>query len=867
MFELHIPPEFVERENELGVLRKAIDEVSRGLGKTIFVIGESGVGKTRLVEEVIEYAEKNGFKIHIGRCLLESLTPMMPMLEALKSAGLEHLLKEERRTRVECVYAVAKSGLILGKYERKENINSDILMGMVVAIENFVKDTVAQLENRSLNMFEISTMGYGSFNIVNMPGKHVNLVAITSGRENESLISDMRELVKKIDEIVGEGINNVCNWDYENERAERIKVLLKNMLLSGKYDGADVAWVEPKVRQASMFENVVKGLVRMCKTNPVLIFIDDIQWADPSSLALLHYISRNTRKDRVLIIGTCRQEDLVLSGGSTHRVVELMQNMNRESLLEVIELKRFNEEECGKLIGSVLGQMPEKRFVSRLYSETEGNALFVIELLKGLYEDGYLGKGYGSEERIKEMRLPSRIYDAISRRLQKLTREERDVIESASIIGEEFTSALTSAISGMNKLQVLRILGSLERVHKLIRAESDKYRFEHSKIREVLCSEMNLELKRYYNEEIAKYFENEYLKGKMDVLIDIVQHYIDANNVEKIIEYGLLAGRFAKNRYANEEAIRILNETLKGVDFRLGKYEKYEKSDRYEDKVSVEKIKLLEEKASILDVLFECNESIGRYNDALLHLEKRYSIIQVIAKNDYERALEGARYNRRKAVISIARGEHEDALRFAEEGLRIVEEYKEDKNKTIMDEGKSRVLDNFDKMLEMEYARLLSSKGFVCERKGDYSKALEYQRRALDIFEKEKSVHDIAKIHHRIGTVYHNLGELEKAEKELEKALKLMEEIGDLKGISGSSNNLGEVYRIRGECDKAMVCYDRALKIDEKIGDRRGLSVVLSSMGDLNLEVRNYSLSVEYYEKSNEICRMIDNKYGLGWNY
>ena len=906
MLELHIPPKFVERDKELEVIRRAIDEVTTGLGKTLFIIGESGVGKTRLVEKGIEYAEEKGFKVHVGRCILESLTPMMPMLEALRSAGLGHLLSEEKGVRVECIYSVAKSGLILGKYERKENINSDILMGMVVAIENFVKDTVAQLENKSSNIFETSTMGYGSFNIVNMPGEHANLVAITSGRENESLVSEMRELVKKIDEIVGERVNNVCNWDYENARARRINELLKNMVTSGKYDGTDVSWVEPKVRQATIFENVVQGLVRKCKSNPILIFIDDIQWADPSSLALLQYISRNTRKEKILIIATCRQEDLVTSSGSVHRVVDLMQNMNRESLIETIELRRFNEEECGKLIASVLGMDAEKRFVSRLYKETEGNALFVIEILKGLYEDGYLCKGYGSEERLKEMRLPTRIYDAISRRLQKLTREERDILEAASIVGEEFTSNLTALISGLNKLHVLRTLGNIERVHRLIRADKDRYRFEHSKIREVLCAEMNFELKRYYNEEIAKYLESEYMKdsrGKEEVLTDIVQHYIDANNVDKIIEYGLLAGRYARKRYANEEAIRILNETLKGVDFRLGNLN--------EKNLGIEKIKLhenlLEKKAEILDELFECNESIGRYNDALTHLEKRYSIIQLLRKDEYEGALEGARLNRRKATVYIARGEHENALRFADEGLRIVEEYKlneykhkGDKQNTngfgngsenkIRDERDNtnieRDKDNLDEkgntrekikeirddILEMEYARLLSAKGFVCERKGDYAKALEYQSKALEIFVKNNAIqdiskHDIAKTHHRIGTVYHNLGALDDAEKELEKALKLMEEIGDLKGISGSSNNLGEVYRIRGECEKAMACYERAMKIDEKIGDRRGLSVVLSSMGDLNLETRNYSLSVEYYEKSNKICRMIDNKYGLGWNY
>ncbi len=854
---LNLPPGFVEREGELAELRKCVEDARDRKGCAVFIMGESGVGKTRIVEELISYAEQVGFKVHVGRCLQESLTPLMPIIEALRSAGLEHLITDDRPPRVECLYAVAKSGIILGKHERHEHMDTDILMGMVIAIENFVKDTLKQLQKNGTECTqETNTMGYGAFNIVNLPGKKANIVAITTGRENEFLIADMRATLGTIESFIGEDGNKICNFDIECARASAIGKALEGMLALGRYEGGDYSALDPKVKQSSLFENVVRGLQRRSEVSPQMLFIDDIQWADPSTLALMHYISRNVRNDRVVVVATCRQEDLVLkNGGTVHRVVEVMQNMNRESLLKTIELKRFDEEGCRKLIASVLGSKPDNALVSRLYSETEGNALFVIELLKNLYEDGYLSSEGGiSTEKLQEMRLPSRVYDAIARRLQKLSREERDIIESASIVGDEFTSSLVATITGTNRLQVLRSLGSIERVHKLIRTSNDRYRFEHSKIREVLCAEMNAELKKYYNEEIAKALEAERSGGGADVLPDIVAHYHAAGNLEKVVQYGLEAGKFARGRYANEEAIRLLDATLAAIDSRLG----LSSSSEYDNAEACKKeiASLLDDKANVLDEMYEANETLGRYNAALEYLDKKHALVSAIASSEEERALEGGTFYRRKATIAIARGEHERALEHADAGLHAIEVY-------LAGSGKNECVGK----LALERARLLSAKGFVYERSGDYAKALELQSLAQAIFLNERAAHDIARTYHRIGTVHHNYGALDEAEANLAKALKMMEEIGDIKGISGSSNNLGEVYRIRGERDKAMACYERAIKIDEKTGDRRGLSVVLSSMGDLNLETRDYALSAEYYEKSNEICRMIDNKYGLAWNY
>ncbi|MEM3493755.1 MAG: ATP-binding protein, partial [Thermoplasmata archaeon] len=75
MAVLHLPPEFVAREKEFGLLNQKLEKAKQGQGSTVFIAGESGVGKTRLVEELISVAEKQGFQVFRGQCFLESLAP------------------------------------------------------------------------------------------------------------------------------------------------------------------------------------------------------------------------------------------------------------------------------------------------------------------------------------------------------------------------------------------------------------------------------------------------------------------------------------------------------------------------------------------------------------------------------------------------------------------------------------------------------------------------------------------------------------------------------------------------------------------------------------------------------------------------
>ena len=137
----------IGRDMEMGLLRKTLNAVMSGTGRTVLISGEAGIGKTRIAEECIELARAMGFRVLRGWCMQGSLEPYVPIREALRSGGLEELLAgDEVPPRLEALYLVSKGGILLAKHERTSGtMDSDIFTGMLTAVTQFIKDSVSQM--------------------------------------------------------------------------------------------------------------------------------------------------------------------------------------------------------------------------------------------------------------------------------------------------------------------------------------------------------------------------------------------------------------------------------------------------------------------------------------------------------------------------------------------------------------------------------------------------------------------------------------------------------------------------------------------------------------------------------------------------
>jgi predicted ATPase len=848
MRELDFEPEMVGRDNELKELEERLDRAAKGEGSTLIISGEAGIGKTRLIDELKSVAQSKGFKILSGNSLYESLTPYMPFIEALISGDMENLFAEAA-PKVEAVYIVTDTGLLIKEALREETeLDPELFTAMLTTVGNFVKDSLSMLNGRE-KKGALNILGYENYRILIECGTQTILVVILTGIENEFLINDMKELLINVNNQYG---NVLKRWDGDGASVIGIEKLMQPLITSGKYDGIYYGKGDPRTRRNLLFENVSLGLIRHATQKPTLICIEDLQWADPSSLALMHYVARNTKRSGLVILGTYRLEDVTVKEGMTHPLIERMQLMSREDLYEPIELRRLSEENIVSVVQSQFGEIElSEEFKNRIFKETEGNPLFVIELLKLLVDEEIIDRDDGTWKLIKsleEVNVPSKIYDVIARRLGRVEKKHRKILDYASVVGDEFTSELLSVVLDVSRVEVLEDLRTLEQKHRLIHTFNGNYRFDHAKIREVLYDEIPQELKIEYHAIIGGAIESQNKDDLDSVVGNLAYHYYRCKDKAKALTYLVKAAEKAKKEYSNEEAIRFYNKALE-----------------FEEDA--------QKRIEIFVVLGDIYEVIGEYDKSIVF---------------YESALELAKDNKKRARIKSKisetirlKGEHSKSIRIATEVLVILRgEGSKSEAGTFGTIGLiynskgeySRALDCFEKGLEIRkkiddqkgIAHTLNNIGMVHMDRGDYDKAVEFQEKSLGIFEKIGNQRGIATVLNNIGIVQLNKGENDRALECHKRSLKIREKIGALQGISASHTNIGNVYSYRGEYDKGLEYYRKDLEVKEKLGDQLGIVASLINIGNVYRLKGEHDKALEYLGKGLKISTKTDRQPIVG---
>jgi hypothetical protein len=306
---------------------------------------------------------------------------------------------------------------------------------------------------------------------------------------------------------------------------------------------------------------------------PLLLFLDDLHWADDGSLALLHLLARRSRSQRLLILGTYRDVELHTRQphGDTWPLEQTLAAMNRERLYEDLSLRRLPEAGVAEMVTAILSESsPPAAFVSALYHETEGNPFFVEEVLKHLVEEGaiYREAGRWQIQPPAGFSVPQSIKVTIGRRLERLSEESRDLLRLAGVIGQQFRFEVLLQASGLEEERLLGIVEEWLGAHLVVeerRGWDELYRFQHAQIRGVLYDQPSLRRKARLHERVGLALEAVYAGAVGEHLDELAHHFARARSeagIEKGIDYCLRAGEKARNLYANEEAIQHLTAAL-----------------------------------------------------------------------------------------------------------------------------------------------------------------------------------------------------------------------------------------------------------------------------------------------------------------
>ena len=312
------------------------------------------------------------------------------------------------------------------------------------------------------------------------------------------------------------------------------------------------------------FEALARAI--LAAHQPLLLVLDDLQWCDNETLEWLHYLLRFEREARLLIIGTVRAEEIL----PRHPLIAFLGALQRDGLVTEISPGPLNATETASLAEHIMQHSLDPATSNMLYSETEGNPLFVVEMARA----GTLGQP-GRVQTIARSspslltqpasKLPPTVQAVLSTRLAQLSPLAREVANVAAVIGREFTFSVLARASGQNEDTVVQGLDELWQ-RRIVREQgagsAEAYDFSHDKLRELAYDSLTPAHQRLLHRHIAEALESVYA-GELDAISgQIAAHYERAGLQEHAIPYYRRAGEAAKGIYANAEAITAFKHAI-----------------------------------------------------------------------------------------------------------------------------------------------------------------------------------------------------------------------------------------------------------------------------------------------------------------
>jgi tetratricopeptide (TPR) repeat protein len=311
------------------------------------------------------------------------------------------------------------------------------------------------------------------------------------------------------------------------------------------------------------FEAIGQVLQRLAELGPLLLLLEDFHWADPTSRDLLYFLSRRVGDLPLLIVLTCRSDELHLG----HPVRRLSAMLTRERLAREITLAPLTEPEVGEMVAAILETVPDPELVAAAATRTEGNPFFVEELIKGMSEAGAPGASGAME--VVRAGLPATISEVIVGRVEPLGSRAREVLSVAAVIGRTFSFDLLREVSGVEEEELLEVVEQLVTAQLLVEEHGpsgERYAFRHGLIHEVFYNDIIAPRRRFWHRRVAAALEAQASGSLLVPYEPLAYHSRLGGDAARAGEYALLAGDQAARLFAWRDAEARYQEALAALE-------------------------------------------------------------------------------------------------------------------------------------------------------------------------------------------------------------------------------------------------------------------------------------------------------------
>ncbi len=558
---------------------------------------------------------------------------------------------------------------------------------------------------------------------------------------------------------------------------------------------------------------------RSSSSEPTLLYLEDLHWADHPSLDLIAEIYQDNRERPLLIVALARPEFF-------ERFPSFLGSF---AGVEKIELAPLGEEAVRALIRELLkpmGLIPENlyRLVIR---KSEGNPYYVEELIKRFIEAGVIEKGdAGSpgrvfQEKLQQIKIPDTIQGLLQTRLDDLKEEEKGVLQRAAIVGGTFWQrAVDILLEDLEVSSTGPVLSDLSRKEFILPSKhsalfGDEFMFKHALLRDVTYETILKKKRTIYHALVAEWLEKNSGDRKEEHLPLIAIHYELGHKPEQAREYYFLAGEQARKTFANHEALSYFDKVIQ-----------------------------LQEKPrfSHYRVRGATSDVLGDYESAL----KDYQAMLGVCRNRLD---EGVAF-KHLAETHIRLGHYELGRDFVEKALQVGQELKDWKMCADSLNLKGRIdhhTGESDRALEcyaqsiaihrqngsiLGESRALGNQGVVYVHRGEYDKAIAAYRAALDLDRAQNNKQRMTMMMSNLGECYQFLGAMEQAIGHHQEALALARGIGYKIMEIETLRNLGIEHVHQGRMEQGFSLLRESLRMVDEVQDMELLPQVLYSLGE-----------------------------------
>ncbi|MCD4819851.1 MAG: AAA family ATPase [Candidatus Cloacimonetes bacterium] len=638
----------------------------------------------------------------------------------------------------------------------------------------------------------------------------------------------------KFDSIYDDFLKNTVQKKYLEELST-LKPVFANII--HLKENQQFQQLNPNIKYYKIMRSISLFFMQFSLEKPVVLFIDDSQYLDQSTLEWLHFFSKEASSCPIMII-LCQRN---FSENSFPNL-----SISSENQSEIL-LKPLSEEISQKFIHDLLGKsVYENELTKFILDNSNGNPFFIEQIIKYFLEQTDLKNSVNISLNVS---IPTSIKLIIMARIDRLSKKSIQVVKIASVIGNTFSIKLLNDVI-KNEFIELNLISALEN-DIIVKLDDENYAFKHALIRESIYKmQLTIQIKAIHL-SIAKSYEKLYSKNIELFAEECGYHFERAELFEKAGDYFFKVVTKNRNNFLNQSAI---DSCLKILTFK-------------------NKIK----RKLLLDVIYNCANlyiEIGKWGKGYHLLLKQIAIAK--KDNNIEKIGEALSS---LGWIKYVKGDFHNAIKFYDQALDISIRHNFAKLNSIVSGNKSVVFfrtNEFQKAEELLKIKIEKDLKHNFENglltaychlatmhlvKTEYEKAKEFFFLTLEIAKKNQKNNFLSAVYGSLGIIFKNEKNYSKSLEYYLNDIKFCQEGGNLHKLSVNYGNIAQVYLIQNNFSEAEKYTQKKLEISKELGYVKGMIRSYVTFCDIETKKLNILSALDLLYKAKDIVNSDINEH------